>query len=87
MFAGGATMTEHVAALEGTAHAAFGTHLVVGPLYHTGPLSGDASWRSAYPSSCWAASTPSACCGDRAHRIETTVMVPTHFVRLLAAPR
>ena len=40
MFAGGGTMREHVAALGRSAYAAFGTHLVVGPLYHTGPLSG-----------------------------------------------
>ena len=40
MFAGGGTMTEHVAALAQSAFAAFGTHLVVGPMYHTGPLSG-----------------------------------------------
>ena len=40
MFAGGGTMNEHVAALSKSPLAAVGTHLVVGPMYHTGPLSG-----------------------------------------------
>ena len=40
MFAGGATMVEHLEALKQNRFAAFGTHLVVGPMYHTGPLSG-----------------------------------------------
>ena len=40
MFAGGASITEHVEALAKNAFAAYGTHLVIGPMYHTGPLSG-----------------------------------------------
>jgi acyl-CoA synthetase (AMP-forming)/AMP-acid ligase II len=87
MFAGGATMTEHVAALAQSPFAAFGTHLVVGPMYHTGPLSGVRLL---------AAGVPVVVLGrfdaegvlraiDR-HRAETTVMVPTHFIRLLALP-
>ena len=40
MFAGGTTMTEHIEGLSQSGFAAFGTHLVVGPMYHTGPLSG-----------------------------------------------
>ncbi len=87
MFAGGDTMAEHVAALAGNSLAQFGTHLVVGPMYHTGPLSG---------MRLLAAGTPSVILGrfdaettlaaiDR-YRIETAIMVPTHFVRLLALP-
>ncbi|HJM29064.1 MAG TPA: class I adenylate-forming enzyme family protein, partial [Acidimicrobiales bacterium] len=40
MFAGGSTMTEHIKGLSKSGFAEFGTHLVVGPMYHTGPLSG-----------------------------------------------
>ena len=40
MFAGGTNIAEHVAALQRNRFAQFGTHLVVGPMYHTGPLSG-----------------------------------------------
>ena len=87
MFAGGGTMTEHVAALATSSLASFGTHLVVGPMYHTGPLSGVRLL---------AAGKPVVVLGRfdaegvlRAidtYKTETTVMVPTHFVRLLALP-
>ena len=40
MLAGGSTMTEHIQGLSQSGFAEFGTHLVVGPMYHTGPLSG-----------------------------------------------
>jgi long-chain acyl-CoA synthetase len=40
MFAGGDTIEEHLVGLRQNRFAAFGTHLVVGPMYHTGPLSG-----------------------------------------------
>ena len=40
MFAGGKNIEEHVAALKNNRLAALGVHLVVGPMYHTGPLSG-----------------------------------------------
>ena len=33
-------MAEHLEALKGNRLAEYGTHLVVGPMYHTGPLSG-----------------------------------------------
>ncbi len=87
MFAGGGTMVEHVAALGQSAFAAFGTHLVVGPMYHTGPLSGVRLL---------AAGVPVVVLGRfdaegvlqaiDTHRAESTVMVPTHFIRLLALP-
>jgi long-chain acyl-CoA synthetase len=87
MFAGGGTMTEHVAALAQSPFAAFGTHLVVGPMYHTGPLSGVRLL---------AAGIPVVVLGrfDAENVLrtidsfgaETTVMVPTHFIRLLALP-
>ncbi len=40
MFAGGDTMAEHLEGMKANRFAAFGTHLVVGPMYHTGPLNG-----------------------------------------------
>lgn len=87
MFAGGATMAAHVAALQLSRFAVLGTHLVVGPMYHTGPLSGMRTL---------AAGTPIVVLGrfdaeavlDAIQRygIESTVMVPTHFRRLLQLP-
>jgi long-chain acyl-CoA synthetase len=84
MFAGGATVVEHVAALQENRFAQFGTHLVVGPMYHTGPLSG---------MRILAAGTPVVVMGKfeaervlwaiDTYRAESTVMVPTHFKRML----
>jgi long-chain acyl-CoA synthetase len=87
MFAGGATVVEHVAALQQSRFAQLGTHLVVGPMYHTGPLSGMRTL---------AAGTPVVVLGRfhpervleaiESYRCETTVMVPTHFKRMLELP-
>jgi len=84
MFAGGRTVAEHVAVLAQNRFASFGTHLVVGPMYHTGPLSGMRILAAGTPvvvlgrfdpeRVLWAIDT---------YRTETTVMVPTHFKRLL----
>ena len=40
MFAGGDTVAEHLANLAQDPRAERGVHMVVGPMYHTGPLSG-----------------------------------------------
>src|ERR1700736_1310872 len=40
MFAAGSTVAEHLDNLKANPFARFGIHLVVGPMYHTGPLSG-----------------------------------------------
>ncbi len=87
MFAGGGDMSTHLDALAENRLAPLGTHLVVGPMYHTGPLSG---------MRLLVAGTPSVIRGrfdaeDTLAAIEryktgSTVMVPTHFVRLLALP-
>ena len=80
-------MAEHLENLARNPMADWGRHLVVGPMYHTGPLSG---------ARLLAAGVPSVILGRfdaektlRAiaeHRIGSSVMVPTHFVRLLALP-
>jgi len=67
--------------------AGFGTHLIVGPMYHTGPLSGMrllvAGVSSVIRGRFDAEATLAAI--DK-YKTATTVMVPTHFVRLLALP-
>lgn len=87
MFAGGGNMAEHLQALAQGGFAGFGTHLVVGPMYHTGPLSGMRLLCAGVPSVILtkfdAEATVAAV--DR-YKTETTVMVPTHFVRMLALP-
>jgi long-chain acyl-CoA synthetase len=87
MFAGGETIAEHIENMKLSPMAEFGRHLVVGPMYHTGPLSG---------ARLLAAGVSSVILGKfdaektlRAideHQIGNSVMVPTHFVRLLALP-
>ena len=85
MFAGGATMVEHLEALRANRFALFGTHLVVGPMYHTGPLSGMRLLVAGKPSVIldrFDAERTLAIIDE--YRTESAVMVPTHFVRLLA---
>jgi len=93
MFAGGATVEEHLVLLRTQATMASGastvpgTHLVVGPLYHTGPL---CAYRLL------AGGTPVVVLGRfdaeqtlaaiERFAIASTSMVPTHFRRLLALP-
>lgn len=85
MFAGGDTMAEHVERLKQNRFATYGTHLVVGPMYHTGPLSGARMLAAGIPAVVLgrfdAEATLSAI---ERRRIESSVMVPTHFIRLLA---
>jgi long-chain acyl-CoA synthetase len=68
-------------------HAAFGTHLVAGPLYHNGPLGAVrlllAGCPLVIPKNFDAPTTLALMVK---HRVETSIMVPTHFVRLLAIP-
>jgi len=87
MFAGGNSMSEHIEGLKLSAFAEFGTHLVVGPMYHTGPLSGMRLLTLGIPSVIlgrFDAETTLAAIHQ--HKTETSVMVPTHFVRLLGLP-
>ncbi len=88
MFAGGTTMGEHLAALGSGRFAGSGTHLVVGPMYHTGPLSGMRLLATGTPSVILGRFDAEATLAaiDR-YRTGSSVMVPTHFVRLLALPR
>jgi long-chain acyl-CoA synthetase len=84
MFAGGGTMAGHIKALQAHRLAAFGTHLVVGPMYHTGPLSGMRLLVAGVPSVIlFRFDAEATLAAIDHHQIATTVMVPTHFVRLL----
>lgn len=88
MFAGGDTIAEHLANLKSTNRFAdFGTHLVVGPMYHTGPLGGMRLLVAGVPSVVLAKfDAENTLRAIQDNRTESTVMVPTHFVRLLALP-
>ncbi len=87
MFAGGGNMAEHLEQLANGGFADFGTHLVVGPMYHTGPLSGMRLLCAGVPSVILTKFDAEATLAAiDTYRTETTVMVPTHFVRMLALP-
>ena len=87
MFAGGTNMVEHLDALAQGGFSGFGTHLVVGPMYHTGPLSGMRLLCAGVPSVILSKFDPEATLAAiDTYKTETSVMVPTHFVRLLALP-
>jgi acyl-CoA synthetase (AMP-forming)/AMP-acid ligase II len=87
MFAGGTNMVEHLEALAQGGFSGFGTHLVVGPMYHTGPLSGMRLLCAGVPSVILSKFDPEATLAAiDTYKTETSVMVPTHFVRLLALP-
>ncbi len=86
VFAGGDTIEQHLDALAEGADTK-GPMLVVGPLYHTGPLSAARMLAGGVPAVVLtkfdAEETLKAI---EAYRITTSVMVPTHFVRMLALP-
>jgi long-chain acyl-CoA synthetase len=85
MFAGGTTVREHLERLRASPFAAFGTHLVIGPLYHTGPLQAVRLLAAGIPVVVLGRFDPeTTLAAIERHRIETSVMVPTHFARLLA---
>lgn len=87
MFAGGANMAEHLDELAKGGFAGFGTHLVVGPMYHTGPLSGMRLLCAGVPSVILTRFDAEVTLrAIDTYKTETTVMVPTHFVRMLALP-
>lgn len=87
MFAGGKTMGEHLEGLKENRFAQFGTHLVVGPMYHTGPLSGMRLLVAGIPSVILAKfDAEETLRVIDTYKTESAVMVPTHFVRLLALP-
>jgi long-chain acyl-CoA synthetase len=87
MFPRADTVAEFLEAAAHTAFADFGTHLVVGPMYHTGPLQGVRLLAVGVPVVVLGRfDAEGVLRAIDAHRTETSVMVPTHFVRLLALP-
>lgn len=87
MFAGGETMVEHVEHLKDGQFPRFGTHLVVGPMYHTGPLSGIRLLAAGVPVIVLGRfDAEETLRSIERYAVETSVMVPTHFIRFLQLP-
>lgn len=84
---GGADITEHLAGLARNRMTDCGRHLVVGPLYHSGPLTAARLLAAGVPVSVLGKFDAEALLTMIEHdRIGSSIMVPTHFQRLLALP-
>jgi long-chain acyl-CoA synthetase len=87
MFAGGDTVGEHLANLGQDPRAQAGVHMVVGPMYHTGPLSGARLLAAGVSSVILGRfDAEKTLAAIEKYKVGNSVMVPTHFVRLLALP-
>lgn len=87
MFADSRDVAEFVDKLAGASWAQFGRHLVVGPLYHTGPLGAVRILGGGVPVTVLERfDAETALRAIEEWQIESSVMVPTHFIRLLALP-
>ncbi|HWD05870.1 MAG TPA: AMP-binding protein [Kribbella sp.] len=84
-FVGGRDIAEHVERLAGMSWVKHGAHLVVGPMYHSGPLVGTRLLIGGAPVTVLGRFDAEAVLSAvERYRIGSTVMVPTHFIRLLA---
>lgn len=87
MYAGGGTLTEHIEALRAQPLTMFGPHLVVGPLYHTGPLYGVRTFAAGNQVVLLGRFDPEAILAAiERWQVKISIMVPTHFIRLLELP-
>ena len=87
MFAGGKNIAEHVAVLAANRFASLGVHLVVGPMYHTGPLSGVRILATGTPVVILEKFDPErTLAAIQESKAASSVMVPTHFKRMLDLP-
>ncbi|HEY0448702.1 AMP-binding protein [Actinophytocola sp.] len=86
-FVGGDDVAEHLRRLRSNRMLAHGRHLVVGPMYHSGPLAGTRLFLGGAPVTVLGRFDAEAVLAavDR-DAIGSAIMVPTHFQRLLALP-
>jgi long-chain acyl-CoA synthetase len=88
MFPGGADMVEHIELIANSPVRAGGRHLVVAPMHHTGPMTGVRGLVAGTPLVIMPRfDAEKVLATIAAERIEATMMVPTHFSRLLALPQ
>jgi long-chain acyl-CoA synthetase len=84
---GGADITEHLARLAESAMVAHGRHLVVGPLYHAGPIAGTRFFVGGTPVTVLGRFDPERLLAAvERDRIATMIVVPTHLQRVGALP-
>jgi long-chain acyl-CoA synthetase len=86
-FVGGADIAEHLERLTGNSLAGYGRHLVVGPMYHSGPLVGTRLFLAGVPITVLPRFDAEAVLAAiDTDRIGSAVMVPAHFQRILDLP-
>lgn len=86
-FVGGADIAEHLERLKGNSLAKYGRHLVVGPMYHSGPLVGTRLFLAGVPITVMPkVDAEAALAAIDNDRIGSAVMVPVHFQRMLDLP-
>ncbi|WP_216892238.1 AMP-binding protein [Nocardia alni] len=84
---GGDTIDEHVERLAQNRMIQYGRHLVVGPMYHSGPLTSTRLLAGGAPVTVLGKFDADALLNAIEHdHIGSSIMVPTHFQRLLALP-
>ncbi|WP_258195424.1 AMP-binding protein [Rhodococcus sp. OK519] len=83
----GTTVDAYVRSMQSLPAAQWPGHLVVGPLHHTGPLGGVRLVAAGRPVTVLEKFDAEAVLATiERHRIATTLMVPTHFHRLVSLP-
>lgn len=86
-FVGGADVSEHVERLRANSMVAHGRHLVVGPMYHSGPLASTRLFIGGAPVTVLGRFDAEAMLeAVQRDRVASTIVVPTHLQRLLALP-
>ena len=86
-FVGGSDVAEHVARLADVGIVQHGRHLVVGPMYHSGPLTSTRIFLGGGPVTVLGKFDAEGLLqAVQRDRIASTIVVPTHLQRLLALP-
>lgn len=84
---GGAGIEEHLERLAANRMVQFGRHLAVGPMYHSGPLTSTRLFAAGVPVTLLQKfDAEELLTAVERDVIGSTIMVPTHFQRLLAVP-
>ncbi|MGQ0464170.1 MAG: AMP-binding protein [Sporichthyaceae bacterium] len=84
---GGADVAEHVARLAQVPMVAHGRHLIVGPMYHAGPIAGTRLFLGGAPVTVLGRFDAEALLATvERDRIASAIVVPTHLQRVTALP-
>jgi long-chain acyl-CoA synthetase len=84
---GGADIADHISRLRENRMVGYGRHLVVGPLYHSGPLASTRLFVAGVPVTVLGKyDAVGLLTAIERDRIGSAIMVPTHFQRLLDLP-